>query len=50
MLKLLLQGSAQDNLSGGCTLAKVLSNCIAFQHFLHFVSGGKTSLIGGKNG
>ena len=34
------QGSAQDNLGGGCTLAKVLSN-LAFKHILHPVSGGK---------
>ena len=44
------QGSPQDNLSGGYTLAKVLSKCFKhrFQHFFTSVSGGKTSLSGGK--
>ena len=44
----IVQGSAQDNLSGGYTLPKVLLNFInvAFQYFLHSVSGGKISVSG----
>ena len=46
------QSSPQEYLSVGCTLAKVLSNYIKYRisALLHSVSGGKTSLCGGKNG
>ena len=40
------QSSPQEYLSGGCTLAEVLSNRIKYSisALLHSVSGGKTSL------
>ena len=48
----IIQGSAQDNLSGGWAIAKIISNCINYSSSagLFPVSGGINSLSGGKNG